>query len=78
MLDRGIKEETLSTLNNAGVNVERWLHGFESVEESIKESVKMIKDHPLLPNDIRVHGLIMSPETGELEIIVNGDIKDAN
>lgn len=75
MLDRGIKEETLSTLNNAGVNVERWLHGFESVEESIKESVKMIKDHPLLPNDIRVHGLIMSPETGELEIIVNGDIK---
>ncbi|NMF03157.1 beta-class carbonic anhydrase [Clostridium beijerinckii] len=78
MLDRGIKEETISTLNNAGVNVERWLHGFESVEESIKESVKMIKDHPLLPNDVRVHGLIMSPETGELDIIVNGDAKDAN
>lgn len=40
MLDRGIKEETLSTLNNAGVNVERWLHGFESVEESIKKVLK--------------------------------------
>lgn len=46
MVDRGIKEETISTLNNAGVNVEKWLHGFESVEESIKESVRMIKDHP--------------------------------
>jgi carbonic anhydrase len=73
MIDRGIKEETISTLNNAGVNVEKWLHGFESVQESIKESVRMIKDHPLFPEDVRVHGLIMSPETGELEIIVNGD-----
>ena len=75
MIDRGIKEETLSTLENAGINVERWLHGFESIEESIKESVKMIKDHPLFPKDIRVHGLIMCPETGAIEVIVNGDIK---
>ena len=75
MIDRGIREETLSTLRNAGINVERWLHGFESVEESINESVKMIKEHPLFPKDIKVHGLIMNPETGEVEIIVNGDIK---
>jgi carbonic anhydrase len=73
MVDRGIKEETILTLNNAGVNVEKWLHGFESVEESIKESVRMIKDHPLIPSDIKVHGLIMSPETGELEVIVDGN-----
>lgn len=73
MLERGIKEETISTLNNAGVDVEKWLHGFESVEESIKESVKMIKDHPLMPKQIRVHGLIMGSETGEIDIILNGD-----
>lgn len=73
MIDRGIREETLSTLRNAGINVERWLHGFESVEESINESVKMIKEHPLFPKNINVHGLIMNPETGEVEIIVNGD-----
>lgn len=73
MKDRGIKEETLSTLNNAGINVEGWLHGFESVEESIKESVKAIKNHPLVPKDVKVHGLIISPETGEIEIIINGD-----
>ena len=73
MINRGIKDETLLTLKNAGINVERWLHGFESVEESIKESVRMIKDHPLLPKDIKVHGLIMSSETGKIEIIINGD-----
>ncbi|MDR3598587.1 carbonic anhydrase [Clostridium sp.] len=73
MISRGIKEETISTLNNAGVDVEKWLHGFESVEESIKESVRMIKNHPLIPNEIKVHGLIMSPETGEIEVIVDGN-----
>ncbi|GAA0078203.1 carbonic anhydrase [Clostridium sp. CTA-5] len=74
IIDRGISKETLSLLNNSGINVEKWLHGFESVEDSIKKSVEMIKSHPLIPNNIRVHGLIMSPETGEIDIIVNGDI----
>ena len=73
MINRGIKAETLLTLKNAGINVEGWLHGFESIEESIKESVRMIKNHPLLPKDIKVHGLIMSSETGKIEIIINGD-----
>lgn len=75
MLARGIKEDTISTLNNAGVEVEKWLRGFESVEESIKESVRMIKNHPLIPNGIKVHGLIMSSETGKIEVVVNGCIK---
>lgn len=73
MISRGIKEETICTLNNAGVEVEKWLHGFESVEESIKESVRMIKNHPLIPNGIKVHGLIMSSETGGIEVVINGD-----
>lgn len=74
MIDRGIKGETISTLNNAGINVQGWLHGFESVEESIRESVRMIKEHPLFPKDVQVHGLIMCPETGEIEVIINGNI----
>ncbi|WP_315069780.1 carbonic anhydrase [uncultured Clostridium sp.] len=73
MINRGINEETILTLNNAGINVEKWLRGFESVEESIKESVRMIKNHPLFPKEVRVHGLLISPETGELEVIINGD-----
>lgn len=73
MINRGIKEETITTLNNAGINVQKWLHGFESVEESIKESIKIIKNHPLFPKDVKVHGLIMNPETGELKVIVDGE-----
>lgn len=70
--ERGVSTETITTLSNAGINIKRWLHGFDSVEESIKESVEMIKNHPLIPKDIKVHGLIMEPETGRVEVIVNG------
>ncbi|OOM11741.1 beta-class carbonic anhydrase [Clostridium saccharobutylicum] len=73
MIDRGIDKETISMLNNAGIDVEGWLHGFESVEDSIRESVRAIKNHPLIPKDIRVHGLIMDSETGKIDIVINGD-----
>lgn len=71
-VDRGISPEVITTLINAGIDIKKWLRGFNSVEESVKESVDMISNHPLMPKDIVVHGLIMDPETGKLETIVNG------
>lgn len=72
MIQRGVKLETINTLKNSGIDVDKWLHGFGSVEESIKESVKSIKNHPLIPKDVNIHGLIIDPHTGNLEVIVNG------
>ncbi|KZL91848.1 beta-class carbonic anhydrase [Clostridium magnum] len=70
--ERGISTDVISTLCNAGIDIKKWLHGFNSVEESVKESVTLIKNHPLIPKDIKVHGLIIDPETGKLEVAVNG------
>ncbi|MGL4343639.1 MAG: beta-class carbonic anhydrase [Cellulosilyticaceae bacterium] len=64
--NRGISEETIMTLKHAGIDVETWLSGFESEEAAVRESVAAIKNHPLIPRDIRVHGLIIDPYTGEL------------
>lgn len=72
IVDRGVTEETISTLYNSGIDVGKWLQGFESVEEAIKESVKSIKNHPLIPKDVNIHGLIIDPHIGSLEIVVNG------
>lgn len=72
VLDRGIPSETIDTLSNGGINVKRWLHGFESVEQSIEDSVSLIKNHPLVPNDIIIHGLVISPETGKIDVVVDG------
>jgi carbonic anhydrase len=72
IMDRGVSKETISTLYNSGIDVGKWLHGFETVEESVKESVNAIKNHPLIPRDVNIHGLIIDPHTGSLEVVVNG------
>ena len=70
IISRGISEVTIETLSNSGIDIKKWLHGFDSVEDSVKESVDLIKKHPLIPKEIKVHGLIMDPETGKLEVII--------
>jgi carbonic anhydrase len=72
MKEKGISTEIIDTLENAGINLQQWLHGFDSVEESVKASVQTVKSHPLLPKSIPVHGLVINPETGKLDLIVDG------
>ncbi|WFD09455.1 beta-class carbonic anhydrase [Tepidibacter hydrothermalis] len=72
MINKGISKDTMSTLEYAGIDLKKWLHGFDCVNDSVRESVIAIKNHPLIPQNIPVHGLIMDPETGELEVVVDG------
>jgi carbonic anhydrase len=68
-LDRGISDKVMSTLGHSGIDLERWLTGFNKVQEGVSKSVGTIKNHPLLPVDILVHGLIIDPVTGKLEVL---------
>lgn len=72
MLEKGISQETLDIITNSGIQLEKWLHGFDCVQESVVESVAKIRNHPLVPKDVAVHGLIMDPETGRIDVAVNG------
>jgi carbonic anhydrase len=67
----GITEKTINTLEYYGLNLERWLQGFDDVNESVRNSVKLIRNHPLLPK-IPVHGLVISPNTGKLDVVEDG------
>lgn len=69
---RGVTDEVLESLRRDGVDLERWLVGFERVEDGVRQSVEMIRNHPLLPKDLPVHGLVISPETGKLDLLANG------
>jgi carbonic anhydrase len=69
---RNVPEQTLATLRNAGIDLDNWLRGFEHVEIGVRESVDIIKNHPLLPADVKVHGMLMHPETGKLDLLVDG------
>jgi len=69
MRERGIEEENFAAANCCGVDLHRWLKGFESIETSVSETVKAIKSHPLIPSDVGVYGFVMDPETGKLDAV---------
>lgn len=72
MIERGVKQKTLDLLTYAGVNLETWLRGFDDVYQSVKHDVDLVKNHPLLPTDVPVHGLVIDPSTGALDLVVDG------
>lgn len=74
MIKRGVHPRVLDILKNSGVNIEDWLEGFSNVESSVLHSVDMIRNHPLMLPDIPVHGLIIDPETGRLDLVTEGNI----
>lgn len=67
MKSRNISEEEIKLIKYCGVDFDIWLNGFESVEESVKATVSIIVNHPLIPKDINVCGLIMDPATGRVD-----------
>jgi carbonic anhydrase len=71
-VNRGVSPATIRTLENAGVDLQKWLTGFDSPEDGVRKSVEVIRKHPLLPNDVVVHGLMIDPETGRLDLLSDG------
>lgn len=70
MLNRNISKETIDRITYCGIDVNEWLKGFESVEQSVINTVQLIKNHPLIPADISVHGFLIHPETGKLDRVM--------
>ena len=63
---RGISMDQVKMLRYSGVDFEKWLCGFDTVEDSVDRTVTMLKEHPLIPKDITVRGFVINTETGEL------------
>lgn len=66
LVERGIDQQHIDIVRHSGIDLERWLGGFESVESSVHETVRRLKEHPLMPKDVRISGFIMDSATGEL------------
>jgi carbonic anhydrase len=65
----GVPQESLQKVKNAGVDLNEWLTGFSRVQDSVRASVKLIRQHPLLPSSLRVYGLVIDPKTGKLDLV---------
>ncbi|MBT2584086.1 carbonic anhydrase [Planococcus sp. ISL-109] len=72
MKSRGIEQSTIDLMDYSGVNLNEWLKGFDDVTESVRHSVDMVRNHPLMDKKVPVHGLVIDPTTGKLDVIVDG------
>ena len=67
MKQRGIDERSIEFLDYCGMNVKDWLTGFSCVQESVRKSVELVCDHPLVPKDVVIEGFLMDPVTGRVD-----------
>lgn len=72
MKERGINDDILNMVKYSGIDLCDWLQGFGEVKDSVLQSVDIIRNHPLTPKDVPVHGLAIDPNTGKLELLTDG------
>jgi len=66
MRGRGIDEEHIRLMRHCGIDLDSWLHGFEDTSDAVRETVDLVRNHPLMASDVRVGGYIMDSVTGKL------------
>lgn len=66
---RGVSREHIDIIRHTGVHLEEWLGGFDCVEESVKDTVLSLQNHPLMPKDVTIRGFIMDSVTGKLHTL---------
>lgn len=67
--ERGISEENINLMKYCGVDFHKWLSGFDTVENSVENTVKLLRNHPLIPKDVNISGFVMDSITGALHSV---------
>jgi carbonic anhydrase len=69
MLERGIDRQAIESLVP---DLAQWMGAFSCPVENVERVVAIIRENPLIPRDVPVHGLIFCPDDGHLEVVVRG------
>lgn len=69
MIKRGISAEAIDSLVP---DLAQWLGAFKCPEENVQSVVSIIRNSPLIPRDVPVHGLLFCPDNGNLLEVVRG------
>ncbi|WP_313577418.1 beta-class carbonic anhydrase [Lacrimispora sp.] len=70
MKQRGIEQKNIDMVKYYGIDFDTWLGGFKDLDLSIKKSVELIRNHPFVPEEIMIHGLVIDSVTGELRKVI--------
>ncbi|WP_373044250.1 beta-class carbonic anhydrase [Vulgatibacter sp.] len=69
MLERGVPAEAIASLQPS---LRDWLGAFHHPVENVQDVVKKIRENPLIPKNVPVHGLIFDPVAGKLQLLTEG------
>ncbi|AVP37502.1 carbonic anhydrase [Staphylococcus felis] len=72
MKSRGVDEKVFDILQHSGIDVPQFLKGFDDVYDNVRQNIDMIYAHPLFDSKVPVHGLVIDPHTGALELVHDG------
>ncbi|WP_395547574.1 MULTISPECIES: beta-class carbonic anhydrase [unclassified Lacrimispora] len=70
MKQRGIEQRNIDLVKYYGIDFDSWLGGFRDLDLSIKNSVELIRNHPFVPEEIMIYGLVIDSVTGELRKVI--------
>jgi carbonic anhydrase len=71
-LENTMKKRGISTEEIAKVDLEEWFGVIDSEESNVVEGVKKLKNSSFIPDNVPIHGLIIDPITGSIDVLVNG------
>lgn len=66
MVARGVAREALANLQPG---LREWLGAFRDPLRNVKRVVRMLRENPLIPKDVPVHGLMFDPASGLLQAV---------
>lgn len=69
MLNRGISPDAIKMIKD---ELAVWLDTFHHPHDNVRQVVERIRNNPLIPADVPIHGLIFEPHTGEVSVLVSG------
>ena len=69
MVARGIP---LKVIEHHVPDLKQWLGAFSHPVENVNQVCCVIRQNPLIPRDVPVHGLLFCPNDGHLELVFDG------
>lgn len=70
MRKRKIKIENIEKTISREIDLNRWLSGIHTAEEAVRDTVSLLKEHPLVPKDVDIFGFVMDTKTGGLMEVI--------
>lgn len=69
MIERGVPAAAIAALQPS---LRDWIGAFHDPDGNVRRVAAMIRESPLIPADVPIHGLMFDPVSGRLELLVDG------